>query len=212
MLYEVITDSRARLIFTTRNYLDTLLELKDDLPDLEYLILIEQRQSCSEKHRETLSAISSLVDEWRRLCSELDIPSEKTTPLEKLAHDVCRLIMPTEPQPLQSGSFGQLSPDQFIQQPARQLRLLNFEEFRRSEAPAPHARTAQDVAVVLYTSGTTGRAKGAMLSHANIVSNIQGARHMFKLDGSMHTLSFLPINHVFEQVCGILLPLRNNFV
>jgi long-chain acyl-CoA synthetase len=46
-----------------------------------------------------------------------------------------------------------------------------------------------------------------MLSHANIVSNIQGATGHFKLDDSIHTLSFLPINHVFEQVCGVLLPL-----
>jgi long-chain acyl-CoA synthetase len=46
-----------------------------------------------------------------------------------------------------------------------------------------------------------------MLSHANIVSNIKGAALHFQLDNSIHTLSFLPINHVFEQVCGVLLPL-----
>ena len=46
-----------------------------------------------------------------------------------------------------------------------------------------------------------------MLSHANIVSNIKGAAAHFRLDNSIHTLSFLPINHVFEQVCGVLLPL-----
>ena len=46
-----------------------------------------------------------------------------------------------------------------------------------------------------------------MLSHANIVSNIHGATARFDLDETIHTLSFLPINHVFEQVCGILAPL-----
>jgi long-chain acyl-CoA synthetase len=75
-------------------------------------------------------------------------------------------------------------------------------------APLPEKpRQGDDTAVILYTSGTTGRAKGAMLSHANIISNIQGATHHLKLDSSIHTLSFLPINHVFEQVCGVLLPL-----
>jgi long-chain acyl-CoA synthetase len=46
-----------------------------------------------------------------------------------------------------------------------------------------------------------------MLSHANITSNIRGAAVHLGVDQSVHTLSFLPINHVFEQVCGILLPL-----
>ena len=69
-------------------------------------------------------------------------------------------------------------------------------------SPRPH-----DTALILYTSGTTGRSKGAMLSHANIVSNIRGAIVHLGVDQSVHTLSFLPINHVFEQVCGILLPL-----
>jgi long-chain acyl-CoA synthetase len=46
-----------------------------------------------------------------------------------------------------------------------------------------------------------------MLSHANIISNIQGAVAHLNVDEKVHTLSFLPINHVFEQVCGILLPL-----
>ncbi|KAF0219966.1 MAG: AMP-dependent synthetase and [Geobacteraceae bacterium] len=68
-------------------------------------------------------------------------------------------------------------------------------------------RRPNDPALILYTSGTTGRSKGAMLSHANIVSNIRGVIAHLEVDQSVHTLSFLPINHVFEQVCGILLPL-----
>jgi len=68
-------------------------------------------------------------------------------------------------------------------------------------------RTADDTALILYTSGTGGRPKGAMLSHANVVSNIRAAVAHLDLDDSISTLSFLPINHVYEQVCGVLLPL-----
>lgn len=68
-------------------------------------------------------------------------------------------------------------------------------------------RRSCDTALILYTSGTTGRSKGAMLSHANIVSNIRATVAHLNVDERVHTLSFLPINHVFEQVCGILLPL-----
>jgi long-chain acyl-CoA synthetase len=85
--------------------------------------------------------------------------------------------------------------------------LISLEAFCDSSALPEQPRTQHDTAVILYTSGTTGRSKGAMLSHDNIVSNILAAAKHFSLDNSIHTLSFLPINHVFEQVCGVLLPL-----
>jgi long-chain acyl-CoA synthetase len=85
--------------------------------------------------------------------------------------------------------------------------ILPLSELLKERPVSPVVRHSHDTAVILYTSGTTGRSKGAMLSHANIVSNIRGAAVHLGVDQSVHTLSFLPINHVFEQVCGILLPL-----
>ncbi|HIJ95702.1 MAG TPA: AMP-binding protein [Desulfuromonadales bacterium] len=86
-------------------------------------------------------------------------------------------------------------------------RLISLDQLCRDKEPPGPARSPHDTAVILYTSGTTGRSKGAMLSHDNIVSNLQAAAGHFGLDQNIHTLSFLPINHVFEQVCGVLLPL-----
>jgi len=80
-------------------------------------------------------------------------------------------------------------------------------ELLRDRAGSPVPRQPHDTALILYTSGTTGRSKGAILSHANIVSNIRATTAHLGLDQTVHTLSFLPINHVFEQVCGILIPL-----
>lgn len=85
--------------------------------------------------------------------------------------------------------------------------VVTLETLLTATGFTPVVRRPNDTALILYTSGTTGRSKGAMLSHANIVSNIRGAVSHLKLDDTIHTLSFLPINHVFEQVCGILLPL-----
>ena len=89
-------------------------------------------------------------------------------------------------------------------------RLLPLSEFLRERTSPPTSFAPQqphDTALILYTSGTTGRAKGATLSHANIVSNILGTTTHFGVDQSVHTLSILPINHIFEQVCSILIPL-----
>ncbi len=64
----------------------------------------------------------------------------------------------------------------------------------------PVARTGNDLAAILYTSGTTGRAKGAMLSHGNLLSNAATLKHYWRwrspTEGGDVLLHALPIFHV----------------
>ena len=60
---------------------------------------------------------------------------------------------------------------------------------------------ADQTAVILYTSGTTGRPKGAELTHANIVSNVRALRDMFPVDRPQALLVALPLFHVMAQTC-----------
>jgi long-chain acyl-CoA synthetase len=60
-----------------------------------------------------------------------------------------------------------------------------------------------DLCTLIYTSGTTGNPKGAMLSHWNICSNINGVlKHIPEFDLIDRSLSFLPICHSFERMGG----------
>ena len=61
-----------------------------------------------------------------------------------------------------------------------------------------------DLATLLYTSGTTGFPKGVMLSHNNIVSQLYAARYLAPVDEHSKALSFLPLNHVYERVLSYL--------
>jgi len=58
----------------------------------------------------------------------------------------------------------------------------------------------EDLLTIIYTSGTTGNPKGVMLSHNNFISNVLASAAKLVLNSSHRTLSFLPINHVYERM------------
>jgi long-chain acyl-CoA synthetase len=71
----------------------------------------------------------------------------------------------------------------------------NIDFFRaRALASKPN-----ETASILYTSGTMGQPKGVVLTHANIVSNVQSCQDLFQLDDRDVALSFLPLSHIFER-------------
>jgi long-chain acyl-CoA synthetase len=59
-----------------------------------------------------------------------------------------------------------------------------------------------DLATIVYTSGTTGEPKGAVLTHNNIVSNAMSALSRFRFSPEDAILSYLPLCHMFERTCG----------
>lgn len=76
-----------------------------------------------------------------------------------------------------------------------------------STAPAfaPHAGQPGDLATIVYTSGTTGRPKGVMLSHKNILSNAY-AGVVYTVPNDLF-LSFLPLSHMLERTLGYYIPM-----
>ncbi|HEV2105230.1 MAG TPA: long-chain fatty acid--CoA ligase, partial [Candidatus Eisenbacteria bacterium] len=79
---------------------------------------------------------------------------------------------------------------------------------RRAAAPGAFRALAdavrpEDPATIIYTSGTTGEPKGAMLSHANIASNVEACLQVVRLLPTDSCLSFLPLCHIFERMAGL---------
>jgi len=68
-------------------------------------------------------------------------------------------------------------------------------------------RSLDELAALLYTSGTTGYSKGVMLSQRNIISNVSSASRFIHIGPTDVFLAVLPIHHAFECTAGFLLPL-----
>ncbi|WP_454616668.1 AMP-dependent synthetase/ligase [Bradyrhizobium cenepequi] len=66
---------------------------------------------------------------------------------------------------------------------------------------------ADDLAAIVYTSGTTGRPKGVMLSHGNIVANVKAIHARIAASPNDIFLSFLPLSHTFERTGGYYYPI-----
>jgi len=104
-----------------------------------------------------------------------------------------------------------------LQTPIKRLKQTGWQD---GLASAEHDATGDgiranlnpdDLACLIYTSGTGGLPKGVMLSHGSISANIKGVKKMLskvRLDDQQRFLSLLPLSHSYEHTGGLHLPIR----
>ena len=88
-----------------------------------------------------------------------------------------------------------------------QMTLEQIEELGREQEVPKHDTKPTDLAVLIFTSGTSGDSKGVMLSHDNIVSDIEPVLARVPIRSDDRFLSVLPLHHTFESTCGFIFPL-----
>ena len=91
---------------------------------------------------------------------------------------------------------------------AKDERALFLDALILGKAELPRVEVVQeDLAVLMYTSGTTGNAKGAMLTHGNIASNAMTAAKVVSLSPEDNFLSIVPWNHIYGLTITLVTPL-----
>ncbi len=90
-----------------------------------------------------------------------------------------------------------------------QLKVMPIETWlsaaKHTTLPTSHQNDPEDLASIVYTSGTTGQPKGVMLSHKNILWNAWSGLHSVIVTPEDQHLSFLPLSHTLERSVGYYL-------
>lgn len=82
------------------------------------------------------------------------------------------------------------------------LKILNFSQLLElgvGQTLQPLAVQRDDLATLMYTSGTSGKPKGVMLSHGNLLSQVDGAGRVVRIQPGERVLSILPVWHCYER-------------
>jgi long-chain acyl-CoA synthetase len=95
---------------------------------------------------------------------------------------------------------------------APKARVFSIADFVSDPASAPESwkpveRSDSCLALIIYTSGTTGRPKGAMLTHGNLLHNVESCRQMLQVIEEDRFVLLLPMFHSFMLCVCLLLPL-----
>jgi long-chain acyl-CoA synthetase len=85
--------------------------------------------------------------------------------------------------------------------------LKNIKDLEAKEDVSAGKIDPDSLAVLIFTSGTTGTSKAVMLSHNNIISNLKSFEPVITLGESDTMVSIIPMHHTFEATCGFLYPL-----
>lgn len=134
------------------------------------------------------------------MCGNVAVPLDRMLP----SSEICTLLGMGDVEYMFLSSEFEKNTDEYMNSSALLKECIPFSSDKFSEmkktayVPLPEPEE-NDLAELIFTSGTTGTSKGVMLSHKNITSNAWGIRQYgFNIPSPASAMSVLPIHHTFE--------------
>jgi long-chain acyl-CoA synthetase len=208
----ILEDSGAKFIFVTKEYLGKIEEICESLPDLRKIVLITDAPREVPMPKDLKDEMRGIEKAWLTLVRKIKQEHESEI------KDIERLWLGFEERlkslKVKKDSLIIEKQNQFLEFShgiacikSDAPEVIYFDDLFGNKEFVERSMGYEDVIAILYTSGTTGKSKGVMLTNKNIVSNFIGVKHLMQLDDNIRVLSVLPINHVYESTCGVLAPL-----
>lgn len=89
----------------------------------------------------------------------------------------------------------------------KQIGIADFDMSAEAGESLPFSPKPDDIAEIMFTSGTTGQPKGVILTHRNILASVKAIQNVYPQRSTVSFLSLLPLSHMFEQCAGLFAPL-----
>ena len=119
-----------------------------------------------------------------------------------------RHIVQFDANPLWSNQHEAINPTHKAAFAARNVTLLGYSDLRAmargNSTIFPVYPKPDDLAYIMYTSGTTGNPKGAILTHSGLCASVEASRHALTFTNADVHLSYLPLAHIFETGCQVV--------
>ena len=210
----------ARFLDAAEKYADhPAVGMAGDDAYLTYRQMAEHIRACATfiapvTRGEAIGLLSENRPEWGKIylailaCGGMVVPIDSLLKKDELAHviaesRVSRLFVSSRYHPIADQAIGGLE---------HRPKLIRIEtipvEMAQGFEPEPDDNPDAPAALI-FTSGTTGRSKRVILTHRNILSDVEGCVKRIPFGVGDRFLSVLPLHHTFEATAGFLAPLLN---
>lgn len=196
-VHHILRHSEAKVVFASDRYIHKVEG--DNFPHLKTVIRMNDFSVVNDEEEEE----PSTEDSRNSFAEAVDVAREK---MEVLSDRARKLTDRMDEETLRKVTEAvDTARDKFEELGDRARKLID----RRKGAKEDVVLTKDNVAVILYTSGTTGHSKGVVLTHDNLVANTLAGVETIPIFKEDRFLSVLPLSHTYESTVGMLVPIHS---
>lgn len=201
-VHHILRHSEAKVVIASNRYMHKVES--DSFPNLTTTICMDDLTIVNDEDVDGMDILEEEIEEHTTHFSEaVDAAKDK---LEELS-DKARWFMDRREDKAKAqakvAEAVEAAREKFEELSERARKLID-----RKGGKEDFVLTPECVAVILYTSGTTGHSKGVVLTHRNLVSNTLSGVQTIPVFETDRFLSVLPLSHTYESTVGLIVPIH----